>query len=77
MADDREKSKRAYERLRSMVQGCGPNDTARIAARSSQWATPTGVQWKEVNSLVDKDMIKSVWRGVPEDNIRKGRLKLS
>lgn len=77
MADDRDKSKRAFERLRSMVQGCGPNDTARIAARCSQWATATGVQWKEVNTLVDKDMIKSVWRGVPEENIKKGRLKLS
>lgn len=77
MADDRDRCKRAYERLRSMVQGVGPNDTARIAARCSTWANPTGVQWSEVNKIVDKDMVKSIWRGVPNDNISKGRLKLS
>ena len=33
MADERERCKRAYNRLRSMVQGARPNDTARIGAR--------------------------------------------
>ena len=77
MGDERERCKRAYDRLRSMVQGVGPNYTARIAARCSRWADPTGVQWTEVNKILDKDMIKSIWRGVPNDNISKGRLKLS
>ena len=53
------------------------NDTARIAARTSEWASATGVQWKEINQIVDRDMIKSIWRGVADDNIKKGRLKLS
>ena len=77
MAHERERCKKAYDRLRSMVQGAGPNDTARIGARCSAWADPTRAQWKDVNKLVDKDMIKSIWRGVPDDNIAKGRLKIS
>lgn len=77
MANERERCKRAYDRLHSMVQGVGPNDTARIGACCSTWADPTGVQWKYVNKLVDKDMIKSIWRGVHNDNISKGRLKMS
>ena len=74
MADERETCKKSYDRLRSMVQGVGPNDTARIGARCSTWTNPTGVQWSEVNKIVDKDMVKSIWRGVPtNDNISKDR----
>ena len=60
MADEHERCKKAYDRLRSMVQGVGPNDMARIGARCSTWANPTRVQWSEVNKIVDKDMVKSI-----------------
>ena len=63
MADNHERCKKAYDRLRSMVKGAGPNDRARIGARCSAWVDPTGAQWLDIKKLVDKDMIKSVWRG--------------
>ena len=60
-----------------MVQGARPNDMACIGACYSTWANPTCIQWKDINKLVDKDAIKSIWRGISNDNISKGRLKIS
>ena len=77
MGDDPQRAKCAFEHLRSMTQGGGVNDTAQIAARCSQWDNPVGAQWKEVNSRIDRDMVHSIWPGVPEDHIKKGRLKLT
>ena len=61
MAKDRERCKKAYERLFSMVQGIGPNDRAHIGAQALVWADPSGAQWSEIKKIMDKDMIKSVW----------------
>ena len=74
MENDCERCKRTYECLQSMVQGARPNDMACIGSCCSSWANPIGAQWKEINKLVDKGMIKS--RGVPNANISKGRLEL-
>ena len=75
MAKDCERCKKAYEHLGLMFQGAGPND--RIGAQALVWADPIGAQWSEIKKKVDKDIIKSVWQGVSDDNISKGRLKIS
>ena len=51
------------------------NETARIAGRTSCWASVTGAQYAQVNKDVDKDMGKSVWPSVTDNQIKKGLLK--
>ena len=70
-----EDAKKAYDRLQQMASASTINETARIAGRTSRWAPVTGAQYAQVNKDVDKDMVKSVWPGVTDDQIKKGRLK--
>ena len=70
-----EDAKKAYDRLRQMADALTINETARIAGRTSRWAPVAGAQYAQVNKDVDKDMVKSVWPGVTDDHIKKGRLK--
>ena len=70
-----EDAKKAYDRLQQMASASTINETAHIAGRTSRWAPVTGAQYAQVNKDVDKDMVKSVWPGVTDDQIKKGRLK--
>lgn len=74
--DDRERCKKTYEHLRMLADATRPNDQARLAARTSEWAPPNGKQWKEINKNVTTEMVKEVWPNVSDESIRKGRLKL-
>ena len=71
-----ELAQKAYERLKSLVQGLATRQATRIACRLSRWANPTYLQWKDIHKEITKDMIKVIWPCV-ESKIKKGRWKVS
>ena len=47
----------------------------RLVVRSSRWANPTTLQWKEVNKRISTDDMHSMWP-MPISEAKKGRWKL-
>lgn len=71
-----ETAKKAFERLKLLSRGMTANQASRAASRLSKWANPTYAQWKDINKVVTKDMIKAIWP-CPDSEIAKGRWKVS
>ena len=53
------------------------NQASRTACRLSKWANPTYAQWKDINKIVTKDMIKEIWPSSTATKITKGRWKIA
>ena len=72
----RERAKKAYERLKSLSTAMSTREASRTARRLSRWANPLHMQWKDVNNTVTTSMVKEVWPCSDAETL-KGRWKVS
>lgn len=72
----RERARKAYERLKSLSTAMSTREASRTARRLSRWANPLHMQWKDVNNTVTTSMVKEVWP-CTDAEISKGRWKVS